>query len=67
MPREIPDEEAAFAQVAERLTERFPQIPSARIGDAVREAQSQFSAARVRDFVPRLVERELRARLEHSS
>lgn len=65
MTREILDEDAAFAEVVERLIERFPHTSPTQIGDAVREAQSQFEQARVRDFVPVLVEREARARLEH--
>lgn len=66
MTREIPDEDAAFAEIAERLTERYPHVPSDRIDAAVEEARRHFDHARVRDFVPVLAEREARARLQQS-
>lgn len=57
-------DEAAIAEIVERLTAHFPKKPHAAIVEAVREALHHFSRAKVRDFVPILVEREAKARLE---
>ena len=65
MTRDSIDEDMAAAEIVERLTERFPSLPHARIVNAVDDARSRFERAKVRDFVPVLVEREARARLEH--
>jgi hypothetical protein len=67
MTREIPDEDAAFAEIVDRLAERYPHLPTDRIDAAVQEARHHFEQARVRDFVPVLVEREARAWLERAT
>lgn len=64
MTREPSDEDKAIADVIERLQARFPQTAEIEIDGAVRDAQRSFERARVRDFVPVLVEREARARIE---
>ncbi|MDN3310636.1 hypothetical protein QWJ90_06810 [Microbacterium oryzae] len=58
------DQERAAAEIRERLGERFPAIPGDTIAAAVQQARDSFARARVRDFVPVLVEREAPARLE---
>ncbi|WP_243077196.1 three-helix bundle dimerization domain-containing protein [Microbacterium sp. SS28] len=64
MTRETPDEDAAIADVVDRLAERFPTLPRERIAAAVAESHARFEGAKVRDFVPVLIEREARALLE---
>ena len=64
MTRDDIDEDAAMEDVIERLAERFPKLPPTQIVDAVHAARDSFARAQVRDFVPVLVEREARARLE---
>ncbi|KHK96407.1 hypothetical protein LK09_15710 [Microbacterium mangrovi] len=63
MTRDVPEGDA-IAEVVRRLEERFPQLPSSQIAEAVLEAQHHYDNARVRDFVPVFVEREARAALE---
>ncbi|WP_116194128.1 three-helix bundle dimerization domain-containing protein [Microbacterium trichothecenolyticum] len=65
MTRELADEDQALSDVVDRLEERFPSKDRSEIERAVTEARSHFERAKVRDFVPVLVEREARARLEH--
>ncbi|MFF2487399.1 three-helix bundle dimerization domain-containing protein [Microbacterium sp. NPDC058062] len=65
MTRELADEDQALSDVVDRLEERFPSRDRSEIERAVAEARSHFERAKVRDFVPVLVEREARARLEH--
>jgi hypothetical protein len=63
MTRDVPEEDA-IAEVIRRLQERFPQLPSSQIAEAVHEAQHHYDNARVRDFVPVFVEREARSALQ---
>ncbi len=65
MTRDAIDEDAAMQDVIERLTQRYPNLPHSQVVDAVHAARDSFARAHVRDFVPVLVEREARARLEH--
>jgi len=65
MTRELADEDQALSDVVDRLEERFPSRDRSEIERAVADAHSHFERAKVRDFVPVLVEREARARLEH--
>ncbi|WP_171013220.1 hypothetical protein [Microbacterium sp. 2FI] len=51
-------------QVAERLATRFPAIDAEAISTIVREAYAAFADAHVRDFIPVLVEREAKTRLQ---
>lgn len=64
MTRENLDEEHAIADVISRLGERFPTATHEQISTAVVEARASFETAKVRDFVPVLIERDARARLE---
>ncbi|AZC14022.1 three-helix bundle dimerization domain-containing protein [Microbacterium sp. ABRD28] len=66
MTREIPDEDVVFAEIADRLRERYPQASPDDIRTAVDSARQHFGGAKVRDFVPVLVEREARAFLDRS-
>lgn len=58
------DEEKAIGEIVERLQERFPDKSDAEIRDAVDKAKVTFQAAKVRDFVPVLVEKEAKAHLK---
>jgi hypothetical protein len=60
----IVDESKAIAEIVERLRERFPDASPDSIADAVEYARSTFSDAKVRDFVPVLIEKEAKARLK---
>lgn len=57
------DEDRAVAEIAERLRDRFPDVPDERITAAVDDARASFDSAKVRDFVPLLIEKEAKARL----
>ena len=65
MTRDGNDEDREVQDIIDRLSARFPHKPAAAVVDAVTEARSHFERAKVRDFVPVLVEREAKARLEH--
>ncbi|WJL95640.1 hypothetical protein QSU92_17290 [Microbacterium sp. ET2] len=66
MTREIPDEDVVFAEIADRLRERYPQASPVDIEAALGRAREHFHDARVRDFIPVLVEREARAVLDQT-
>ena len=52
-------ESPEVGQMSARLCERFPFLPEDLVKDAVRHSYRTYQAARVRDFVPLLVEREV--------
>ena len=54
-----------MAEVQERLERRFPELDATVVEAAVRLAESEITGP-VRDFVPLLVERAARARLERA-
>lgn len=56
-------ESEAIALVVERLQVRFPQTPPDIIDRAVFEAHREFDDQPIRDFVPILVERQVRDQL----
>lgn len=58
------DHESYVEEIVERLEERFPRRPAGEVRQAVSEAVRRFERARVKDFIPVLVEREAKARLE---
>jgi hypothetical protein len=58
-----PREDLAIVQVAQRLHERFPAVPEARIEATVQQQYHQFDDSRIRDFVPIFVERRAREEL----
>lgn len=63
MTHEIADEDRAIEDVIGRLKERYPATAPMDIVSAVMAARDRFTDARVRDFVPVLIEREARAQL----
>ncbi|MBC2638217.1 MULTISPECIES: three-helix bundle dimerization domain-containing protein [unclassified Rhodococcus (in: high G+C Gram-positive bacteria)] len=60
-----PDEELLHIdQVIDRLDARFPDLPRESIEQVVRSAHAHFANGKVRDFVPLLVERLAREKLQ---
>ena len=57
------NEDAAVEHVAERLAEKFPEVPAEVIEDTVTEIHDSFDDAHVRDFVPVIVEHEAKGKL----
>ncbi|MFC0453341.1 three-helix bundle dimerization domain-containing protein [Rhodococcus jostii] len=51
-------------QVIDRLGARFPELPRESIEQVVRSAHEHFAKGKVRDFVPLLVERLAREKLQ---
>jgi hypothetical protein len=60
------EETRVVAHVSQRLTTRYPQIPTQRVSDVVEHAYHGFDGARVRDFIEILVERDASAALRTS-
>jgi hypothetical protein len=58
-------EQAALATVVQRLTSQFPEVPPETIQQAVRGEYDEYDNSAIRDFVPILVERAVRAELRH--
>jgi hypothetical protein len=56
-------EDRAIRQVVDRLAERFPEVDTAEIAQAVDESRPEFDGSPIRDFVPLFVERSARHRL----
>ena len=67
MTHDIPDEQSALEQVAERLGKRFPQLEAATIEATVNDVYASLADAHVRDFLPVLVEREAKKQLKKST
>jgi len=63
--RDVADlsEQAAIAKLEERLTSTYADLPPDRIAAAVQGARARFEQSPIRDFVPLLVERRVRAEL----
>lgn len=53
----------ALMHVVHRLSERFPKLSEQEIRDATVDEFEKYEGARVRDFVPVLVERKVAERL----
>ncbi|GAM46833.1 three-helix bundle dimerization domain-containing protein [Nocardia seriolae] len=51
------DEATQILFIQERLTRRHPEVPETIIAGIVARARDAFTDAKVRNFVPRLVER----------
>jgi hypothetical protein len=64
--RRIQDEQVEFGKLIERITSQFPELDEELIVNAVRGEYSRFETSTVRDFVPILVERSVRAELTHN-
>lgn len=60
----LQDEAVALEHAAERLSDRFPEVPKEEIDQLVEEHYEQYEGAPVRDFVPVLVEHEVRTELD---
>ncbi|MDE0546410.1 three-helix bundle dimerization domain-containing protein [Microbacterium sp. C7(2022)] len=58
------DENVAFREIVEGLTEKYPDVSRVRIDEIVAEVRAEMSAAKVRDFVPVLAEREAKKRVK---
>lgn len=58
------DEDRAVAEIVDRLQERFPEKSNEEITAAIAEARVGFDSAKVRDFVPVLIEKEAKAHLK---
>lgn len=59
------EETRVLTHVSERLSTRFPQIPSQRVTEVVASTYHDFDSARIRDFVEILVERDAAELLSH--
>jgi molybdate-binding protein len=59
----LADESAALEHAAERISEKFPEVPRERIDRLVEERSDDYDGASVRDFVPVLVEHDVKAEL----
>jgi hypothetical protein len=57
------DEARAIDDVVERLAERFPTVTRERVAAIVAEEHLELEGNPIRDFVPVLVEHEVRERL----
>jgi hypothetical protein len=57
------DERRALDAVIQRLQDRFPDEPADRISRVVGEVSADLGPARIRDYLPVLVEKEARKRL----
>ena len=57
------NEQMMIDAIQQRLTSRYPQFSQDVIGTAVQLAHTRFVDSRVRDFIPLLVERQVRAAL----
>ena len=57
------DEDIAVEHAAERLAERFPEVPRQRIDELVEKHHEEFEGAPVRDFVPVLIEHDVKQEL----
>jgi len=59
-------EQVALTQLEDRLSCAFADIPADRIQSAMRSAHARFEDSKIRDFVPLLVERRVRAELANA-
>jgi hypothetical protein len=53
--------------VVDKLVERYPEHSRERLRDEVEKAHRHFSGAKVQDFLPVLIERRVRARLQEAA
>ena len=56
---------AYLADVEDRLVDRYREVPADRVRQYTRTEANRFSGAPVQVFVPILVERAVRDRLDH--
>lgn len=62
-PGEKADEEVAIGHAVDRLAERFPKISRDRIIDLVHQRHLSYTGAPVRDFIPVLIEHDVKREL----
>lgn len=60
----VRDEARAISRLIERLVARFPELPACRVEAAVVSAHQTFEGARVRGYVPLLVEHDVLIQLK---
>ena len=58
-------ERTALDHIAERLAAQFPELSATDIAVAIQGRYAQFEGSRIRDFIPVLVERSVKADLVH--
>jgi hypothetical protein len=56
-------ETKAMEHVRQTMRHRYPNVPAATISERMHKEHQRYDNARIRDFVPLLVERELTAQL----
>jgi hypothetical protein len=57
------EDQAAFDHLVERIKTQFPELDQEVVAATVRGEYGKFETSRIRDFVPILVERSVRAKL----
>lgn len=61
------EETRVLTQVSERLSHKYPQVPTQRVSEVVSATYHDFDHARIRDFVEILVERDAAELLNRSA
>jgi hypothetical protein len=61
---EPPPAQVTINEIVDRLTARFPDIPTSTIRDVVTQSYNELADARVRDFVEVLVEKQAKKQLK---
>lgn len=59
----VRSEDAQLEEVERRMVAEFGDLPAEQVVAAVRESRARFADSPVRDFVPLLVERQVRRHL----
>ncbi len=62
-PGEKTDEEVAIGHAVDRLAERYPKVPRDHIVDLVHQRHLEYTGAPVRDFIPVLIEHDVKREL----
>ncbi|WP_345803356.1 hypothetical protein AAIB33_09820 [Microbacterium sp. AZCO] len=57
------NEDVAVEEIVDRLAEKYPDLTRERVAEVVGEVHLSMTEAKVRDFVPVLVERGAKQRL----
>ncbi|GAA5090128.1 hypothetical protein GCM10025760_15240 [Microbacterium yannicii] len=58
------DENSAFREILERMTQKYADFPAERTTEIVDAVRAELTDAKVRDFVPVLAEREVKKRIK---
>ncbi|WP_348786539.1 hypothetical protein [Leifsonia sp. NPDC080035] len=61
------EEDVAVEHAADRLADRFPEVDRDRIDELVEQRHHDFDGAPVRDFVPVLVEHDVKRELREDT